>query len=301
MAGKLLFVALLPAVLIADASDLFRQTPFRDFTRAGSVCRFCPDMITLPAGTFLMGAGSSEGHNDERGPDGQPVHVSIPEGISISVTEITRRQFAAFATARGRPFSAAGCHGIVDGQFRRSVGENWRDPGFPQSEDHPVVCVTWSMAKGYAEWLSQLTGQRYRLPTEAEWEYAARSGSAHRFWWGDAMLPDHVNCLHEWCDEQYRYTAPTRSYRSNRFGLYEMPGNVWEWTEDCYRADAYRHHRDYPAPVTGDPLCKRVIRGGSWAENYWSLRSSNREAWKPETPLNDIGFRVVRIGGPLPL
>jgi len=286
---------------LAAPSDHPLQTPYRDFLQSGEPCPYCPEMITIPSGRFLMGSLPGDGHDDERGPEGLPLPARISPGISFSISAVTRREFAAFTAANPDQRLPTQCSGLVQDRFHRRAGSGWENPGFPQTSEHPVVCVTWKMARAYTEWLSTLTGQHYRLPFEAEWEYAARARSSYRFWWGDAMLPNRVNCLHEWCDKRFPHTAPVRSYRSNPFGLYDMPGNVWEWTADCYRADAYKHHHRYPAPVAGPDNCKRVIRGGSWAENYWSLRSANREGWKPNTPLNDIGFRVVRVGKRVPL
>lgn len=248
-----------------------------------------------------MGSLPGEGHNDEQGPDERPLRVYIPAGLSFSIGEITRAEFAAYWQQRSNTAAATRCSGMVDGAFSLHAGDGWQKPGFVQDDTHPVVCVSWATAQDYANWLSATTGQQYRLPTEAEWEYAALARSSYRYWWGDAMLPNRVNCRHEWCDQRYPNTAPSRSFRSNPFGLHDMLGNVWEWTADCYLAQAYQSHANYPAPVTGPTDCKRVIRGGSWAENYWSLRGTNREGWKPDTPLNDIGFRVVRVGRKLPL
>ncbi len=293
-------ILVVPWLVFAAPGDHPVQTPFRDFLVSGEPCTFCPEMITIPSGRFLMGSLPGNGHDDEHGPEGLPIPAYISSGLSFSISEVTRGEFAAYVEANPER-QVPTCSGLVDGSFRRHAGTGWQDPGFLQSDKHPVVCVTWEMARAYTEWLSKLTGQHYRLPSEAEWEYAARAQSRYRFWWGDAMLPNRVNCLHEWCDKHFPHTAPVRSYRSNLFGLHDMPGNVWEWTADCYQADAYKNHNRYPAPVTGPDNCKRVIRGGSWAENYWSLRSANREGWKSDTPLNDIGFRVVRVGGRLPL
>jgi formylglycine-generating enzyme len=277
-------------------------TVFKDFLATGRPCPYCPEMATIPGGRFLMGSLPGEGHNDEHGPDGRPFGVSIPGGLAFSVGEITRREFAAYLDANPHRIPPPHCAGLVNGAFSATAGDGWKNPGFEQGDTHPVVCVSWGTAKGYTAWLTRITGQQYRLPTEAEWEYAARAGSRARFWWGEAMLPDRVNCIHEWCDTRFAHTAPVRSFRSNPFGLYDLPGNVWEWTEDCYDALAYRSHAAaYPAPMPGPANCNRVIRGGSWTDGYWSLRSANREGWKSATPLNDIGFRVVRVGGGLPL
>lgn len=287
--------------LAAGPSDRPQITLFRDFLASGRPCPACPEMATLPGGRFLLGSPAGEGHSDEQGSDGRPVPVRITRGLAMSVTAVTRREFAAFAESNPGIKTLESCGGLVAGAFRARAGD-WQQPGFTQADDHPVVCVSWENARRYTEWLSRITGQRYRLPSEAEWEYAARAGSRERFWWGEAMLPDRVNCLHRWCDSRYPATAPVRAFRANPFGLFAMLGNVWEWTADCYRADAYRRYAvAYPAAVSGDMGCKRVIRGGSWAENYWSLRVSNREGWPGGRPLNDIGFRVVREGRRLPL
>lgn len=285
----------------AGPSDRPQLTLFRDFQRNGQPCPFCPEMATIPAGQFFMGSLPGEGHNDEQGPEGRPIAVYIPPGLAFSVGEITRAEFAAYQSAQPRKSGSERCSGLVNGEFNLHAGDGWHSPGFDQGETHPVVCVSWETARDYTVWLSTITGQHYRLPSEAEWEYAALAHSSYRYWWGDAMLPDRVNCRHEWCDTRYPATAPSRSFRSNPFGLHDMLGNVWEWTADCYLAQAYQSHTAYPAPVSGVQECKRVIRGGSWAENYWSLRGTNREGWKPDTPLNDIGFRVVRVGQKLPL
>lgn len=270
---------------------------FRDHLQSGGPCGFCPELVRLPPGRFLMGAFPWEGHGDEHGPDGSPFSVALEQPLAMSTGEISRREFEAFLAAVPDYRVQATCAGLVDGVFQPRIDAGWRKPGFVQAPDEPVVCISWEDAEAYARWLSRQTGSRYRLPTEAEWEYAARAGSLTRYWWGDRIDRERANCADSRCDERYPYTAPPLAMAPNRFGLHHMLGNVWEWVADCYDAAAYRNRADaYPAALAGDPDCKRVIRGGSWSEGVWSLRSTNREGWEARKPLNDIGFRVVREG-----
>ncbi len=276
-----------------------REVIFRDTLANGHPCVFCPELALIQGGRFFMGSLPGEGHNDEHGPDDLPFVVHIEDHLAVSVYNVTRREYAAFATATGR--ATRGCAGLINGAFQRNRELGWRNPGFEQLEDHPVVCVTWHDARDYARWLSAETGKRYRLLTEAEWEYVARAGTKTRYWWGERMMLNRVNCLNQ-CDNRYRQTAPVDAFRGNPFGLFNLLGNVWEWVEDCYQADAYKRHvTTYPQSVTGPRACTRVIRGGSWQDNPWSLRAANREGWKADTPLNDIGFRVARVARDIPI
>lgn len=280
-----------------DAAD-----SFRDPTRDGRFCAYCPLMITVPAGRFMLGSLPGEGHNDEHGPGRVPRAVDIRQGFSVGVSEITRLEFAAFARANPDWRPSAPCVGLVEGEFRVDADIDWRAPGFHQDDDDPVVCVSWDDATAYVQWLSALTGREYRLLSEAEWEYVARAGSLTRYWWGEWIEPNRANCLGSACGEDYPQTAPSRVFDANPFGLRNTLGNVWEWVQDCYLTDAYRRSgHPYPAPVAAIDDCKRVIRGGSWQENAWSLRAANRDAWKTSVPLNDIGFRVARAGQDRPL
>ncbi len=250
----------------------------------------------------MMGAFPWEGQDDERGPDNKPFRVYLIKPLALSVTEVTRQQYKVFAKANPSYRLSGQCSGVVEGSFMARIEQGWVQPGFKQSLDHPVVCITWHQAQAYTQWLSQITGQRYRLPTEAEWEYAARAGSLTQYWWGDRIGSGFANCLQPVCGEEYPATAPVSSMKPNRFGLHHMLGNVWEWVADCYQSGAYQSHaEDYPKAVTGPDNCKRVIRGGSWTEGGWSLRAANREPWISNRGLNDIGFRVVREGSDLPL
>jgi formylglycine-generating enzyme required for sulfatase activity len=154
--------------------------------------------------------------------------------------------------------------------------------------------VSWHDAVAYTRWLSKKTGQKYRLPSEAQWEYAARAGSVYSYWWSDPETTNHANCFDcgsRWDGEQ---TAPVASFPANRFGLYDMSGNVQEWTEDCY-------HSSYAgAPVDGGAwvssnCTQRVVRGGAYSSPLDSLRSAKRGQLSQDTRLDNLGFRVVRI------
>jgi formylglycine-generating enzyme required for sulfatase activity len=194
----------------------------------------------------------------------------------------------------------------------QSNANDWRDPGFSQGGNHPVVCVNWNDAKAYVRWLSQKTGKTYRLPTEAEWEYAARAGtSAPRYWGHDnssgcrnANLADFsaASALN-WdknnqqqvfqCTDGYVYTAPVAQFQANAFGLNDMLGNVWEWTEDCYNTSYNGAPTTGSAWLTGD-CSRRVSRGGSWYVNPWLVRAASRDRVTASYRSNHLGFRVSR-------
>ena len=299
----LLFSTLILTPGSAPGQELDRTTHvgFRDSLANGRPCPHCPEMIPVPPGRFLMGAQPAEGHSNEYGPHQMqfPVRMSAP--LAVGVTAVTRAQFAVFAAANSSAPGSSNCTGIVTQTDQRGIGLTWRNPGYPQADDHPVVCVSWEQAKAYTRWLSTLTGRTYRLLTEAEWEYTARGGTQRRYWWGERMRPRRTNCLDR-CGEDFPFTAPVRSFLPNPFGLYNVLGNVWEWVEDCYDAHAYRlHYSDYPQAVAGPADCRRVIRGGSWQDGPWSLRAANRDTWRSGRSLNDIGFRVARLGGDIPI
>ena len=153
--------------------------------------------------------------------------------------------------------------------------------------------VSWNNAKAYVRWLTGKTGKEYRLLSEAEWEYVARAGTTTRYWWGNSLGRDRANCHDSYCGDSYRYTAPVGSFSANPFGLYEVHGNVWEWTEDCYN-DSY-HGAPSDGSAWGSGNCsRRVVRGGSWDDSTWILRSAKRY-WDSTGIRNyDLGFRVAR-------
>lgn len=282
----------------------------------------CPEMAVVPAGSFTMGTDGGE----EGRPEGPPHKVVIARPFALARLEVTNADYARFLKDTGRKPSA-GCWSFdfAAKQFQFDEAADYKSPGDGAGDaapDMPAVCVSWHDAQAYVGWLSEKTGHAYRLPTEAEWEYAARAGADTIFPWGDDIGDGcvHANIYdvdgapvgfsgfvsassdetlvsldHAACSDGHLGAAPVASYRANAFGLYDMIGNVWEWTQDCYEAP-------YPAnvPVDGSAFetegsCKRrSVRGGSWITSPFRIRP----AWRgrdPEDQLSWIfGFRVAR-------
>ena len=207
-------------------------------------CPDCPELVVIPAGTFRMGSPASEaGRYDREGPRHE---VTLRSRFALGRYEVTRGEYAAFVSATGWR-SSRGCY-MWDGSWNLDDEASWRAPGFAQGDGHPVVCVSWTDAQAYVRWLSEETGKGYRLPSEAEWEYAARGGTTTSRYWGDGSS---AQCAHAngadasakrvhsgWpvasCDDGVVHTASVGSYDANAFGLFDVLGNVWEWTEDCW-------------------------------------------------------------------
>jgi len=275
--------------------------------KAGKTFRDCPDcpvMVVIPSGHFAMGSPKTE---DGRREDGGPLHRVDVATFAIGKTEITRGQFAAFV-ANTKYNGGDQCWILLGRKFELRTG-NWRDPGYLQDDKHPVACINWEDAKAYAEWLSRKTGKHYRLPTEAEWEYSARGKTTAARYWGsdpdkacryanvaDKTAQATITSAPSWmvhnCTDGFAYTSPVGSFRANAFGLYDMLGNVWEWTEDSY-------HENYKgAPTDGSAwqgdLKERVIRGGSWYDSPRFVRSAGRDKVTPVTRFANFGFRLAR-------
>lgn len=300
-AAALLVAAVLAAAPLAHAqvADNAAKT-FRD-------CRDCPKMVIVRAGEFLMGSPSSEKGRDA---DESPQHrVKLARPFGVARYKVTRAQYAVFVEATARP-DGEGCW-VWNSRKRRWQQEqdkNWRNPGFAQSDEHPVVCVSWEDAQAYARWISQRTGEAYRLLTEAEREYATRAGSTASRPWGDD--PGEA-CLHAnvadrtaerqllglpgWveCSDGYVYTSPVGVFQPNAFGLNDMIGNAWEWVEDCYHDSFNGAPRDGSAWTSGE-CSERVLRGGSWDNVPRSTRSAYRHSSAASTRTSALGFRVAR-------
>ncbi len=239
-------------------------------------CADCPEMVRLEQGAFRMGAPASEpARHVSEGPV-TPVTVSKP--FAIATTEVTFAQWDA-------------C--IADGGCRYLPP----DQGWGRT-DRPAVNVSFGDAKAYATWLSQKTGKAYRLPSEAEWEYAARAGSRGPFAIGASLAPTTANYNAHFAyggkkGEYRKQTVPVASFAPNKFGLFDMHGNAWEWTADCWTESHEGAPQDGSAALSGD-CSRRVLKGGAWNTGGWRLRSAHRIG-KPHTAREyDNGFRVVR-------
>ena len=266
-------------------------------------CDDCPELVVLQNGSFLLGSPADEA--GRWGDEGPAATISLRRPLAMGRHEITRGQYARFARATGR--AAGVCQppaGLANSDAKLSL--SWREPGFTQTDRHPVVCVNWDDAQAYVAWLSQQTGKRYRLPTEAEWEYAARAGTAAaRFWLAGyetacrfANVADRAaaQVFKDWdaapCDDGQVFTAEVGSYQANGFGLYDMLGNVWEWVGDCWN-DTHDHGDPHVARFSGD-CGRRVIKGASWISIERLVRIAARGADKPDSRTIGTGFRVVR-------
>jgi formylglycine-generating enzyme required for sulfatase activity/serine/threonine protein kinase len=254
-------------------------------------------LVPVPAGEFLMGSPEDDKSAND---DEQPRHaVRITGPFYLGVTEVTRGQFRQFVAASGYQTEAerAGSGGLgwneVAKKLEFAPRYTWQDPGFPQTDEHPVVLVSWNDAAAFAEWLSRRERKRYRLPTEAEWEYACRAGTTSRYAFGDD--PEGLAALRNssGARDGYVFTAPVGRFPPNRFGLCDMHGNVWEWCSDGYDSSYYRRSPvDDPWSATGDS--PRVVRGGGWqSEQREKGRSAYRGKAKPDHRGCGLGFRLV--------
>lgn len=244
----------------------FRQVPtsaeFRDRMRRGGLG---PEMVVLRGGRYLRGDASGDG--DERPPRELKLRP-----FAIGIYEVTFAEYDRYC-------EITGCEKPDDQGWGRGL--------------RPVVNVSWEDAKAYTRWLSEQTGQRYRLPTDGEWEYAARAGGVSRFWWGEEVQVGRANC--EGCGSVWdgEKTTTIGRFPPNPFGLHDTAGNVWEWVEDCYH-DSFAQGPEDGRALDKAGCGKRVIRGGAWSFPPQEMRSANRWRDFPSRRSDDTGFRVVR-------
>lgn len=289
-----------------------------------SDCETCPTMVALPAGTVTLGSDAEEIARYDvpalyAAREQTRATVSIGRPFAIGETEVTRGQFARFATATGyRPQS--GCYRFAGNRWTFDEAATWREPGIAQTDLHPVTCVNANDAQAYTTWLTAETGRAYRLPSEAEWEYAARGGRPGATYWNDSIADaclfanlgdlatdrrfrwtetEQVRDGFSWrraeCDDGHAATAPVGALGANPFGLHDMLGNINEWTADCFTPNHSGH------PETQDPRpqagCEqRVLKGHTWTGNERTARPAFRLRLDPADRRFNLGFRVVADG-----
>jgi formylglycine-generating enzyme required for sulfatase activity len=252
-----------------------------------------PELVILSPGRFLMGsteeeraaaleAGARKAWLEREGPRHW---VAVPKAFAIARHPVTVGQWREFVLAT---------------RWKGNGDVNWNAPGFVQDDGHPVVGVNWNDAQLYVAWLSRRTGKRYRLPTEAEWEYACRAGATTAFSFGDTIRPDQANydARFAWNGAERgvprRGTTPAGAYPANAWGVCDMHGNVWEWVKDVMHDSYEGAPSDVRAWEEGGDQGRRVLRGGSWLYHPRYLRSAVRNGFSARMSNDKVGFRVVR-------
>lgn len=284
---------------IVDAPPVLFRVP--DAPEAVWDMAEAPMMTIIHAGEFTMGSPPDELYANGTETEHR---VMIGYPLAVSTYNVTRGEFAAFVAATGYDANeGTGCNADLGRGFERSPTADWRNPGFPQGDDEPVVCVNFHDATAYADWLSRRTGHRYRLPTEAEWEYATRAGTTTIYYWGSEIGTGHANC--DGCNgpRHERRTTPGGAFPPNAFGLYDMSGNVWKWLADCWNNSYLGAPADGSAWLSGN-CALRSRRSGSWfnltapkagdPREPGRLRAAGRFGSMPHLRYSSFGFRVVR-------
>ncbi len=265
------------------------------------------EFVGIPEGCFLMGSPSSE--KDRRSNEG-PQHEVCVDGFSMGKYEVTLRSWRKFIKETGYSTDAEknteekGCFSQKNGTWGYQDGRYWDEVGFPQSDRQPVVCISHNDVEEFIHWLNRESGRTYRLPTEAEWEYAARAGSTTSRFWGEdetsacqyGNVADISNNSLFSCNDGYKWTSPVGHFKANAFGLYDMLGNVWEWTNDWYGNDYYgKSPRTNP---TGPKSSVNMVnRGGGWVCGPAFVRSALRVWIRPWARSAGVGFRLVLAPG----
>ncbi len=266
-------------------------------------------MVVVPAGSFSMGRDRLDSDFDGRQ---SPAHsVTFARAFAVGIYDVTRGQYARFIRAANYKVKK-GCNVIdPEGRWIMDPDKDWRNPGFQQANEDPVVCVSWNDTQAYISWLNSVVHPDsrnhgpYRLPSEAEWEYVARAGSTTPYYWGPEASHQFANYGINDCNpcgakrqgrDRWLFTSPVGSFPPNAFGLYDILGNAWQWTQDCM------HYSFDGAPADGSPwvtdtnrACyNRILRGGSWLDPDILLTIFIRNPWAPDDRNNANGFRVAR-------
>ncbi len=273
-----------------------------------------PSLVVLPQGSNFIGSDEKEfGRKNDEGPQ---TLVTIKEDIAIGITEITVADFRKFVDASQYQTQAEkepnrGCRTYQPSGWDWTPGTSWKNPGYEQEDNHPVVCVSWSDAMAYVKWLSKETGENYQLPSEAIWEYASRAGTiTPRFWSDDDKACNYSNVsdfsrasMHGLeissknifpCEDGYTYSSQVATYEPNQYGLYDTIGNVWEWTYDCWNS-SYTNVDSNGGPRLDGNCNNRVYRGGAWGNLPTLVRAAKRLTDPSHYRYYNLGFRISRI------
>lgn len=278
-------------------------------------CEDCPEMVVIPSGNVMIGSYETEAYR-RKGERGKQ-KAKIKKPFAMGKTEVTLRQYRQFVTETGHEGAAMvfrgqtyeGCN-YFDGKGYGFVkNHNWDNPGFPQREEEPVLCVSWSDATAFAEWVSEKTGRTYRVPSTVEFEYAMRAGTETPWVWGTdpASACEYANIADETlalkhpkrasfnCSDGYLYATSVGKFKPNTFGLYDMLGNAWEWTNDCWHDDLKKAPTDGSSwqEEDGGDCTARTPKGGGWISGpAWSrasVRSKDGEHYRSFM----LGFRLA--------
>ncbi len=292
---RYLSIFLVPLVTgIASCAGQTSLKPGQEFQD----CDNCPTMVVVPAGNFVMGSTTGEqGREDDEGPQ-HMVTISAP--FAVGKFEVTKGQYASFIAETGYD-SDNGCWVRAGSEWKPNAARNWKNPDFQQTDQHPVTCVNWDDAQAYTTWLGQKTGNAYRLLTEAEWEYAARAHTSTPYSFGQEITSDQANfngsSLFNAGDPGHylERTTEVGIFPANAFGLHDLHGNLWEWTQDCWNESYEGAPNDGTSWAEGD--CERhVLRGGSWTNQPRAVRSADRvkHSGDPANRGSVDGFRIAR-------
>jgi len=261
------------------------------------------EFVLVKGGCYEMGDTFGDGRSNEK-----PVHEVCVDDLYLGKYEVTVGEFRKFVGDTGYRTEAErsdGCTVYKGDKWKKEGDKNWRNPGFSQDDRHPVVCVSWNDSKAFADWLKGKTGRNYRLPTEAEWEYAARGrGKNYKYSWGSGspacnladishkkQFPNRPWPIWEGYDDGYVFTAPVGAFPPNELGLYDMTGNVWEWVSDWYDENYYKNSPKNNPQGAGSGSLK-VLHGGSWAGTPRDGRASHRVMYDPAGRYVGVGFRL---------
>jgi formylglycine-generating enzyme required for sulfatase activity len=274
-----------PSKRAEEAEAAVKESPPRTPPSVLDESHAIGDMVYIEGGCFQMGDTFGEGGQDEL-----PVHIACVDDFYMGRFEVTVGEFREFMEAGGNKTEVSrgdGCYYHNGKKWIKDISKLWSNPGFAQSDRDPVTCISWNDAMEFIKWKSSRDGRKYRLPTEAEWEYTARGGGkAYRFSWGNGDPRGNVADLslrqsrEDWdiwegYSDGFPFSAPVGSFEPNEFGLYDLTGNVWEWTSDWYLSDYYAK-APQDGPKGPDDGVSKVLRGGAWFNGPETVRTTYR-------------------------